>query len=106
MIKSNFKKVTNHTFLQLVKESNCITGNSSVHWRVLGSKWAPKGNQLYLLNHLSYRPLPYSFGNGRKFPNNCGDVSPLSPLFRRACNTSGLVNKCPISLFYEKLLQK
>ena len=48
-------------------------------------KLAPLGNQLYLLNRLSYRPLPDIFGNGRKFPKNCGDVSPVSHPFRRAC---------------------
>ena len=28
-------------------------------------KWATKGKRLYLLNRLSYRPLPYIFVNGR-----------------------------------------
>ena len=50
---------------------------------------APKGNQLYLLNRLSYRPLPYIFGNGRKFPKSCGDVSPVSHPFRRAWTKEG-----------------
>ena len=45
------------------------------------------------MNRLSYRPLPYSFRNGRKFPNNCGDVSQLSPLFRRACTIDDCIVK-------------